>query len=562
MLLIDREKKEYIEIIEKMADSRAYRTAYCELDFSAFYLYYFASKKSISYLWIKEFHKEIIRNLTENKNFLCIWFRWSAKSTIMTNIYIIWLILYKKRKYILMLSFKLESAEEKVLNVWNILRTPNNITKDYWIRLEQDKSEKAKKENRMSEFTTKDNVKVVAVSLENLTRWRQRLDFETWESLRPDLIIWDDLDIKEEVLGWPVLEKRYRHLISSAFSSTNWKIIISWNVVGLWWLNTMLRDDIATKSKSWIYQQIDLIKNGEIVWKEKFKETEEEAKKALEEYKKHTWDENIENPFKSMQNIRLEPTFSSDYLNIWVYNIWDPVFNTERLKQIIPITPLRKFNISIWETKATFEIFSKDFEMEIFNFCYCGADIWWWDGGDYTDVTLLDQNGKLFARLTNNQLNYKWLLHFFIILYENFRISFFKNSLWVENNFLWKAFFDELEDLRRSSDTARALQKLVYIGRVKDWKKITRSTKIWWNTNNNTKEALKTWLQEAILHNELLLDEKNKKEFLAWEKQEKNGRIIYSNNPVMSEHDDSVISYWIAYQMYLQYNKNYERQSN
>jgi hypothetical protein len=50
----------------------------------------------------------------------------------------------------------------------------------------------------------------------------------------------------------------------------------------------MLRDDIATKSKSWIYQQIDLIKNGEIVWKEKFKETEEEAKKALEEYKKHT----------------------------------------------------------------------------------------------------------------------------------------------------------------------------------------------------------------------------------------------------------------------------------
>jgi hypothetical protein len=50
MLLIDREKKEYIEIIEKMADSRAYRIAYCELDFSAFYLYYFASKKSISYL--------------------------------------------------------------------------------------------------------------------------------------------------------------------------------------------------------------------------------------------------------------------------------------------------------------------------------------------------------------------------------------------------------------------------------------------------------------------------------------------------------------------------------
>ena len=362
----------------------------------------------------------------------------------------------------------------------------------------------------------------------------------------------DDIDVDIKSLDSEVLEKRYRHFLSSVLNSIAGKVVMSWNVVWMWWVNTMLRDKIALKSDSWIYQQIDLVVDGEIVWKEKFKETQEEVDIAFQEYKAITWDN--ENPFKSLQELKLHSTYESDYMNKQSFDIGTLVFNKDKLGVIIPKETKKTLRMEVNGKIFKLDIYSDDFDSNIYTYTYLGSDIWAGTGWDFTDATWLDKDGKLFARCSSNEMTYKDLLDIIVAMYENLKITYFKNSLGYENNLLWNAMSTEINS-RVKEPTIRLLRKLVYIWYVGTGKKRKRSNVLWWNTNNHSKEVLKEDLVELVNRWIAELDDKQKKEFGGFEIKEKNWKIEYWNNKALARNDDSVISTWIAYQMYLQYNK-------
>ena len=68
---------------------------------------------------------------------------------------------------------------------------------------------------------------------------------------------------------------------------------------------------------------------------------------------------------------------------------------------------------------------------------------------------------------------------------------------------------------------------------------------------------MKDGLDRAINLWKLQIDTLMKKELKWWTREEVNGKIIYAPDGVNVKHDDSIISYGLALQMFLNYNPNF-----
>lgn len=543
-LLFEYNLKKRKEIWKAINEDKAFRLKYFEYDFYAFAIYYFGHN---FITWIKDFHKAIYWILTKNTNAIIIGFRESWKTAIVALFYVVWIISYRKQKFILFMAYDLDSATDKVLNISNFLKSNKKFKSDFWLLFDDWRNKKKDEFNaqkRMSKFISTTWVKVEAVSLKNMKRWKQLLN-EEWEVIRPDLLIADDIDTDDSIRNIRIIDETEAKILSWVLKSLRGKAIFLWNIIAEDWIIQRLE---KTFKDHWYTMRIALIENWNIIWPERYVWNEEEAKKINKE--KYWWEKIVQ----SIEELSIdEQSFNSDFLNIPKIIIWDSVFNINKLREINIVKPYFVYDIRIEDRDIQLEIFYKDFQKDFYDYLYAWIDTGWgwgWES-DSTDLCFLDKDWKLYAKVNSNILTYKHTQKLLSILCSEYWFAFFKNSLCIERNHLWVALIEEIKE----KDIA--LFKDLYISKTLD-KKITKYTNsVGWITTQTSKEKLKEDLNEAINLWKIELSQEEFIEFKSWIKEEIWEKIIYCPDSINSKHDDRIIWRWLAFQMFLTNNKNY-----
>jgi len=548
LLLFQRPAKERKEIWEQILVDKAFRLLYFKFDFYAWAIYYFWHN---FITWIKDFHKMIYLFCVDPKNAIIIWFRESWKTAIVALLYVVWCIATKREDFILFMAYDLDSAKDKVLNVSNFLRSNKKFKLDYWL-LYDDWTSRGKQalnqwsqQKTMSKFVTTTWIKVEAVSLKNMKRWKQLLDDE-WNIIRPSLLIADDLDIEESVKNKRIIEENTAKINSWVLRSIRWKAIFLWNIITIDWIIQRLEE---TYKGYWNTMRIALIEKGEIIWPERYVWTQKEAEKLNNE---------LYQGKKVVQSIEVlsidKESYNCDFLNLPKMIVWDPIFDTEAVIKCEELTPYFTFKIKVEDREAELNIYYKDFRKDFFDYLYAWVDTWWWQwwDSDNTSMTFLDKNGDLYATLASNIINYSHARQILSILHNQFWFHFFNNSLWIEKNFTWIALIEDIKTYN-----SKDLLKKCFIPTA-EGKKITQYTNVvWWFTSWSSKEKLKEDLRKAIIQNKIKFEEDEKEEFKFWVKTETNWKIVYEPDWINCDHDDRIISRWIAFQMFLNNNPNF-----
>ncbi len=544
-LLYERDKEERKKIWEAIKTDKIFRKKYFELDFFAFSVFYFWKNFKT---WIKDFHKELYKFLSWDKSWIIIWFRESWKTAICALFYIIWCIAYKKKDFILFMAYDSESATDKVLNVSNFLRWDLQLKNDYWLLfddLEGKWKDEFNKIKRIDKFISTTWVKVEAVSLKNMKRWKQFLN-EKWEIIRPDLLVADDIDIEESVRNIRIIDENEAKILSWVLKSIRWKAIFLWNIIAEDWVIQRLEN---TFKNHWYTQRISLIEDWKITWAERYVWTKIEADKINKE--KFAWEKIVQ----SIEELSIDKqSFNSDFLNIPRIVIWDNVFNIEALEKLEILSPKNIYTIKLDENvEVDLEVFKSDFSKDFFDYLYVWIDTWGWQGwnSDSSDLCFLDQNWKLYAKVNSNILKYFHISKLLTILNDEYWFEFFDNSLCIERNYLWIALIDEIKRVNPK------IYRKLFIPKT-EAKKITKYTNIvGWNTTATSKEKMKEDLNQAILQGKISLSEKEAKEFKWWVKSYKGWKIVYEPNGINSKHDDTIIWRGLAFQMFLNNNKDF-----
>ena len=136
-----------LEIMQNDSEKRRY---IAKTNFACFCMFYFTSYFKTPNA---PFHYQIMQSLEDlqdNKinELLIIGFRSSAKTTLM-QLWIIWLIIFDKRKYINVDSYDGENAERTLYEVAQLLATNDKIIKDYGMFYYRDVSKFTKTQNKV-----------------------------------------------------------------------------------------------------------------------------------------------------------------------------------------------------------------------------------------------------------------------------------------------------------------------------------------------------------------------------------------------------------------------------
>lgn len=537
------------KIKEIILQDKELRLAYFPHDFFAFMMYYFWEKM---FTGVKDFHKQIAKICVGDCNAGIIWFRECGKTAIVALFYIIYCIATRREKFIIFLAYDLDSATDKVSNIITVLKTNQKLKEDYWLLFDdwqskKDNLEKWVQQKTMSKFVSTTGVKVQGVSLKNMKRGKQFVD-EDGNILRPSLLIGDDIDIEESVKNERIIEENWQKINRAVLKSLRWRAIFLGNAIGEDGIMPRIKEILcAINPNVWSFLEIPLLdQDNNIVWQERYVWKLEEAKKINEE--KYGGQKIV----VSIEELRVdEASFLSDYMNIPSISVGNPIFNGDKIQESETVTPVFSFQIPIEEKIFTLDVFYKDFRRDFYDYLFCWVDTAGWEGGDsdHTDMTFLDKNGKLYARVTSNELNYKKAKMLLDILHLQYGFTFFDFGLCIERNYLWVALIEELK-------TSPLLSKC-YVDTSEGKRKERRSANIGWNTTNTSKEIMKEDLNTAINIWKLQFDSYTKKEFIAWSMERQGERIVYTNNKRIAPHDDSVISYWLALQAFLFHNPKF-----
>ncbi|MFA6475736.1 MAG: hypothetical protein WCV88_06145 [Patescibacteria group bacterium] len=167
----------------------AERIYLCEKDFSLFLCYYFTEYLVYPFA---PFHYEMfgdLKDLTERKIRELAWvmFRESAKTSF-AKIYLIWLIIYKKKKYLNVDSFDKANAESILFDVVTSLQTNQKILADFGELYNRKRDPDEATIKRISNFITNNGVRVEAHSTQESVRGR------LFGEQRPDFVLLDDFE--------------------------------------------------------------------------------------------------------------------------------------------------------------------------------------------------------------------------------------------------------------------------------------------------------------------------------------------------------------------------------
>lgn len=192
MLLLNKPSLNKVAL-DKVINGRPEERRYlCSKNFSLFLCYYFTEYITYNFA---PFHFEMfqdIRDLMEGKYREVAWimFRESAKTSI-AKIFLVWLIIYNKRRYLNVDSFSITNAERILFDVVYALQTNGKILSDFGEPFNAKRDTEEVTQKRINNFITTNGVRVEAHSTGKSVRGRLH------GSQRPDFLLLDDFETSE-----------------------------------------------------------------------------------------------------------------------------------------------------------------------------------------------------------------------------------------------------------------------------------------------------------------------------------------------------------------------------
>jgi len=170
----------------------AERTYICSKDFSIFFVYYFTEYAKypfapFHYEWFDDIAKLM---LGEYRELALIAFRESAKTSI-AKVFLVWLIVYNKRRYLNVDSFSITNAERILFDVVLSLQTNGKLLADFGELFNAKRDSDEVTQKRINNFVTTNGVRVEAHSTGKSVRGRLH------GSQRPDFLLLDDFETNE-----------------------------------------------------------------------------------------------------------------------------------------------------------------------------------------------------------------------------------------------------------------------------------------------------------------------------------------------------------------------------
>jgi phage terminase large subunit-like protein len=179
--------------LKKVMDGTvAERTYLCSNNFDLFLCYYFTEYIKYNFA---PFHHEMFQDVKdlmsdEYREVAWIMFRESAKTSF-AKIFLVWLIVYNKRRYINVDSFSVTNAERILFDVVYSLQTNPKIKHDFGEMYNSKRDSDEVTQKRINNFVTNNGVRVEAHSTGKSVRGRLH------GNQRPDFLLLDDFETNE-----------------------------------------------------------------------------------------------------------------------------------------------------------------------------------------------------------------------------------------------------------------------------------------------------------------------------------------------------------------------------
>jgi len=206
---------------------RAVRKKTCERSFFAFCVYYFGHYITHKFA---PFHKDMMKDLQNDriKYMVEIMFRGSAKSSIISTMFVVWNIVYRKRRFIIIASDVSDSAQTQMDSVINELQNNTKLIRDFGSLYTEVKKQKLgeKKRKTISDFITKNRVRVLMRSTGMKVRGLR------YNNIRPELAIVDDpesLETSESETKRRKAKRWIEHELMGGMSQTRRKLVVAGN---------------------------------------------------------------------------------------------------------------------------------------------------------------------------------------------------------------------------------------------------------------------------------------------------------------------------------------------
>ena len=252
--------------------TREERRFLCEHSFGLFAIYYFSDYFKYA---LAPYHYEMVQDLHDMidgkiREVCWIMYRESAKTTF-AKLFIIWLIAYKKKKYINVDSFDKENAERILFDVAFELTNNTRINADYPTLFSKKRGIDEVKQNRINNFVTENGIRVEAHSTQESVRGRIHLN------QRPDMLIADDIETNK-TKDSEAYTKQVRDHISEALAgmSPDGSILYLGNYITEYG-NIQFLLDRAKNDHRLRIRNVPVIIDGKPAWESKYAMTDAEA---------------------------------------------------------------------------------------------------------------------------------------------------------------------------------------------------------------------------------------------------------------------------------------------
>lgn len=325
------------------------RKMICEREPVYFAIYYFPEYFNYK---IPSFHfdfYEDIKGLASGVLQEAAWiaYRDSAKTSLAKIAFVIWLIAFKKKKYINWDSYDKGNAEQALFDITVALQTNKKLISDfghlYFKKATKDAMSEAKMK-RISSFITENDVKVEAFSTQESTRGR------VYKEQRPDCFILDDLENSKTAESYPITHKIIKHYDEmKAGLPANACVLTLGNYITEEGVVAYIMEKVSKNSRGVLRNVPVVSKEGIISWPDKYVLTKEEAAKI-----------NAETPNSSKWKISLEAkkedlgrtVYEAEMMNNPAHGA-DKVFDRDRIEEMLKISrpPSQTVaGLKIWST--------------------------------------------------------------------------------------------------------------------------------------------------------------------------------------------------------------------
>lgn len=272
-------KPEYRDLYDEfLKEDKNFRKVASEKSFLVFILYYFPNY--VNYR-LAEYHYAMEEDLFDLlkrekiREVLWVMYRESGKTTFL-KLFIIWMIIFKKKHYINVDSFDKENAERILFDVVYELTNNKLLERDFGIFFSRKKENLDEiKKNTINNFVTQNGIRVEAHSTQESVRGRLHLN------KRPDFLAIDDFETNK-TKDSPAYTKSINQHITEAMGgmSPDGVILYLGNYLTEYGNIQYLLDRSKTDDKLRVRNVPVELDDGNLAWEDKFALTDEEAKRT------------------------------------------------------------------------------------------------------------------------------------------------------------------------------------------------------------------------------------------------------------------------------------------